>query len=119
MHSSRAIASAVLLAGCVAQGGTLISDAQLGELVRGRSRYEELVGSLGRPTVATAAPDGTRILIYKSERLKVRAATMIPLVGSFLGGTEERNSWVTFFFDRSGVLTDWRVERESKVHRLP
>ena len=119
MHSSRAIASAVLLAGCVTQGGTPVSDAQMGELARGRSRYEEVVARLGRPTVATAAPDGFRILIYKSERMKVGDAKLIPLVGSFLGGTEERNSWVTFFLDRTGVLTDWRVERESKVHRLP
>ena len=111
--------AALILTSCVAQGGTRVGDRQLSELAPGRSRYEEVVTKLGPPTVATAAPDGARLLIYKSERLKLRASTLIPLIGSFVGGAEEDNRWVTFHFDRSGVLTNWTSEAERKVHRTP
>ena len=112
-----ALLPALALAGCATSVGIRVDAATLASLEKGRTTYEQAVARLGRPSVDTASPDGQRILIYKSQRMRVRPATALPVLGSVLGGTEEDSEWVTLFFRRDGTLDDWRVENERTVHR--
>ena len=108
---------ALALAGCATSGGVSVDAASLALLEKGRTTYVQAVARLGRPSVDTASPDGRRILIYKSQRMRVRPETALPVLGSVLGGTEEDSEWVTLFFRRDGVIEDWTVERERTIDR--
>lgn len=95
----------VTLAGCAATG-VKVTDAQLAGMVKGQTTMEQAVAALGPPTSRTRMADGTSILQYIYAESKVRAASFVPVVGAFAGGTDVRSSVATLRFDATGKLLD-------------
>ncbi len=108
MRSGWIVAGALLASGC-ATSGTKVTQAQVAEFRRGVTSYDEVIAALGRPTTATATPDGRRIAIYDYERIRVRATSFIPLFGAVVGGTDEESGWAVFHFDAADRLEQWDV----------
>ncbi|HXQ16744.1 MAG TPA: hypothetical protein VN814_19190 [Caulobacteraceae bacterium] len=70
----------------------------------GVATYDDVVASLGPPSSETAAPDGSRSVIYVSVRSHVKAVTFVPIVGLFVGGAQSTTSTTNFTFGPDGRL---------------
>jgi hypothetical protein len=70
----------------------------------GVSTYEDVVGSLGTPSSATASSAGSRTITYVSVRSHVKAVTFIPIVGFFVGGATSSILTTSFVFGADGRL---------------
>jgi len=90
------------LAGC-ATGGTQVSRAQAQQFQVGVTTQVEVEAALGAPQVVQDMPDGT-LVIYSGMQARVKAATFIPIVGLFAGGSHVQTSHVSFTFDKAGKL---------------
>ncbi len=77
----------------------------------GRTSYTDVVGALGQPTSNMMASNGERTIMYTYAHAQVRAATLIPVVGIFAGGTDTNSTNATFTFDSKGVLKSHSTSR--------
>lgn len=97
------IAFAAALGGCAASG-VKVSDDQLGSFVVGTTTEADVLGRLGTPTTRTRNSDGTVVLQYVYAEAQVRAATFVPIVGLFAGGTDVKSNAVNLTFGPDGKL---------------
>jgi outer membrane protein assembly factor BamE (lipoprotein component of BamABCDE complex) len=97
---------ALLLAGCAATG-VQVKPEQLSKFERGKTTYQEVVASLGKPNFTSMTADGARTATYFYAESSVQAATFIPIVGAFAGGADTRSNSVMMTFDRHGVLQNY------------
>lgn len=72
----------------------------------GEATVEQTITLMGPPTMDTSSSDGSRRLTYIFTAASVKAATFVPIVGIFAGGTEVRSDSVTLVFDQAGKLKD-------------
>jgi sulfur carrier protein ThiS len=98
-------AIAALLAGCAASG-VKVSDDALAALKAGQTTVADAVAALGEPTSRMRAADGSVVLQYVYAEAKVRAASFVPVVGAFAGGTDTRARVVVLRFGPDGRLID-------------
>lgn len=96
---------AVAIAGC-ATSGRPISNDQLQTLKVGESTAAQAITAMGAPTTTTSSSDGTQRLLYVFTAASVKAASFIPVVGLFAGGTDVRSDVVTLVFDKQGKLAE-------------
>ena len=64
----------------------------------------DVIAKLGAPMSEVKNSDGTEMLTYVSSSGHVKAATFVPIVGLFAGGTVSRSSSLVFTFDANGLL---------------
>lgn len=96
-------AAVATLSGCAATG-VKVSDEQASSFVVGQSKEADVVSRLGPPTTRSRNSDGTVVLQYVYAEAQVRAATFVPIVGLFAGGTDVKSNAVTFTFSPDGKL---------------
>lgn len=94
------------LTACAASG-VQIKPEQLSKFERGKTTYQDVVASLGKPNFTTMTADGTRTATYVYAESSIRPATFIPIVGAFAGGADMRSNSVMIMFDRDGVLQNY------------
>jgi hypothetical protein len=99
------MAIVVLLAGC-ASAGTKVDPDTVASFVKGRTTVAEAEDALGQPNAMSTAPDGTTVLVYSYAHSSVRAATFIPVVGMFAGGTDTKSQSVVLRFGTDGTYRD-------------
>lgn len=105
MNRFLALLVAALLAACAATG-VKVTDRQLGALHKGETTVEQAVAALGAATTRSRSTDGSVTLQYVYAEATVRAASFIPIVGAFAGGTDVRTNMATLRFDPRGKLID-------------
>jgi len=93
------------LFGC-ATAGKEISQEQIQQFKQGETSKEQVIQVLGTPNHSATDSDGRTTLVYSYAKVKLNAATFIPVVGLFAGGAETKSSAVVFRFDKTGVLTE-------------
>ncbi len=82
----------------------------------GVATYEDVVASFGSPSTDTASSDGSRTIIYVSVRSHVKAVTLVPIIGLFVGGAKSTTTTVSFTFRIGRALA--AVEQQREDHRL-
>lgn len=103
------LAIAVLaLSGC-ASSGTKIDAAQLEEVRRGQTTVTDIVRRFGRPNFLSKNWDGTQTAAYARSEGRSDAGTLLPLMGAVVAGADTSVDSVIFYFDASGVLTDYKT----------
>ncbi len=90
-------------AGC-ASTGVRVTDDQLAGLHKGETTVDQAVAALGAPTTRMQMPDGRVSLHYVYAESKVHAATFIPIVGAFAGGSDTKSSLAILQFGPDGKL---------------
>jgi outer membrane protein assembly factor BamE (lipoprotein component of BamABCDE complex) len=96
-------AASLTLTGC-ASTGVQVDEAAVAKFEPGKTTYVEVVKALGPPTTSMVRSDGHRVILYTYAQARMRAATLVPLVGLFAGGMDTTSSNVSFEFDTHGVM---------------
>ena len=98
--------SALVLAvtGC-ASSGTEVKDSQLRQFQKGVTTENEVLRTLGPPTATTFNSDGSLVLVYTAGHAQVKAASSVPVVVVFAGGTTADATSVAFRFGPDHRLT--------------
>ncbi len=94
------------LAAC-ASAGKKVDQETVSKFVKGKTTYAEVVQQLGKPTSSTIKSDGTRTAMYVYSQTQMKAATFIPIVGAFAGGSDTESTTTTLNFDKNTVLIDY------------
>lgn len=108
MKTIKRIGAAVLviaLSAC-ASTGVKVTEDQTSGFAPGQTTRQEVLSKLGKPTMQTRLPDGTRLVQYAYAESSVRASTFIPIVGAFVGGADMNTSSVQIRFDAQDRLID-------------
>jgi len=96
----------LVLGGC-ATSGTRIEPAQLDQVRKGQTTVADIVKRFGRPNLLSKNWDGTQTAAYANAEGRSDAAALLPLMGAVVGGSNADS--VIFYFDASGVLTDYKT----------
>ena len=73
----------------------------------GTTTYQGVIDRLGKPKSTSAHGDGTKIVVYMSNKTRVKGTSFIPVVGLFAGGAKSRLVIRTFTFGPDGVLQNY------------
>ena len=98
----------LLLSACASsQVGKKVDQDKFSYFVKGKTTYAEVVRELGEPSSVTRNSDGSKTATYMFVQSKVKLQTYIPVVGSFIGGTETETQTSLVDFDKKGLLTNY------------
>jgi outer membrane protein assembly factor BamE (lipoprotein component of BamABCDE complex) len=106
MRTVLLMAVMLALVGC-ASSGTRIEPAQLDQVRKGQTTVADIVKRFGRPNFLSKNWDGTQTAAYANADGRSDSAALLPLMGAVVGGTGTDS--VIFYFDASGVLTDYKT----------
>lgn len=106
MRSSTVLIAIFFLSACMSYG-TKVDQGKVSQFVKGKTTYSEVVQQLGKPNQSTINADGTRTAMYFYAQSQANAASFIPYVGAFMGGTQSENTNVILTFDKNSVLTSY------------
>jgi PDZ domain len=101
-------ALALSLAGC-ASSGTELKDSQLTQFQKGVTTESDVLRALGAPTATSSNSDGSAVLVYAGAHAQAKAASFIPIVGLFAGGSTAEATSVAFRFGPDHRLIDYQV----------
>ncbi len=96
----------IILTSCMSYG-TKVDQEKVSKFVKGKTTYSEVVQQLGKPTDQTVNSDGTKTLTYHYMQHQMDAASFIPYVGLFVGGSQTESTTVILNFDKNSVLVDY------------
>jgi len=106
------VAAVAVLAFASTTNAAPITAADTAQFKIGVSTLSEVETKLGRPQSVATAADGTTIA-YVSTTMHVKAATYLPVIGMFAGGSKTQASMVTFVFTPGGVLKSTSTSDQS------
>lgn len=98
----RLLFACLLLIGGCATTGTQVDQSQVKAFTPGITTRAEVEARLGPPTMTQTMPDGGMILTYSYAHAQVRAASFIPVVGLFAGGSDVKADSVSIWIDPQG-----------------
>ena len=101
------VLAALFLSACASGAGKKIDQDKFSHFVKGKTTYAEVVRELGEPSTVTRNADGSKMAMYSYGQTRVKPQTYIPIVGSFIGGTEMDTQTSLVYFDKKGVLTNY------------
>ena len=90
-----------------AASGAKVTEQQLSQIQVGKSTYNDVIASLGKPTTSTFSSNGTKMAIYSYAQVSTRPETFIPIVGAFVGGADVKSNSVILMFNSQGILTQY------------
>ncbi len=64
----------------------------------------DVIGKLGKPMMVGTNTEGTTVVTYGSTHARPKAATFVPIVGLFAGGTTGETTAIVFTFGPDGLL---------------
>jgi len=97
---------AAILSACMSTG-TRVDQDKVSQFTKGKTTYDAVVQTLGKPDRTMVNSDGTKTIMYIYMHSQSKASNFIPFVGAFIGGEEMENSFATFTFDKRLVLTGY------------
>ena len=99
-----------LLALCAcASSGTKVDFAQLNEVRKGQTTYEDVIRRFGRPNFASKNLDGTRTAAYADTAGRSDALVLLPLMGTVIAGAGSSVDTVILYFDDRDILADYKT----------
>ena len=113
MNHYRPIASAVLILGLITSAdgcmssGTNYDQTQVSQIKKGQTTEAQLVQMFGEPTQRMTDGDGNNHLTWTFTEAQANAASYVPVVGLFAGGTNGTTKSL-FVTTKNGVVTDYR-----------
>ena len=91
------------LFGCASSGVQVSQEAAL-QFVEQKSTEADIIAKLGRPTMVTINGN-IKVLMYAGSQVKVKAASFIPVVGAFAGGSDIQSTAASYQLDaKTGIL---------------
>jgi outer membrane protein assembly factor BamE (lipoprotein component of BamABCDE complex) len=93
---------AAALAGC-ASSGVQVSQTAATQFKEGVTTESQIVEKLGNPTTTTIA-NGIKTITYTGAQYRTNAASFIPIVGLFAGGTDFSVTVAAYQINNQGVL---------------
>ena len=99
--------------GCASSGAKIDTD-QLTEIRKGQTTVAEIVRRFGRPNVLSKNWDGTQTAAYANTGGGSDAGTLLPLMGAVVAGARTSVDSVIFYFDTSGMLTDYKSNKATQ-----
>lgn len=108
MRAATILLAVAVISGCVSSG-TNVSDAQIQEIQKGKTTYNEVLSIMGKPDITSKDSDGTRTAIYSYSHSQVDGKSFIPFAGAFIGGAHGQSKTVEITFDSNNVVKDYSV----------
>lgn len=102
IKSIAVIAATAALAGCAASG-VQVSQSAATQFKEGVTTEAQIIEKLGNPTTTTIA-NGLKTITYTGAQYRTSAATFIPIVGLFAGGTDYSVTVAAYQINSQGVL---------------
>lgn len=103
MKLALALVVSLFIAGC-ASSGTQVSQNAAMQFKEGVTTEAQIVGKLGPPTGVTISSGGIKTISYTGAQAQVKAATFIPIVGLFAGGSDIVVTTAAYQLGADGVL---------------
>lgn len=72
-------------------------------LIVGQTTVEDAKRICGKPQAATVNSDGLTVMVFTKTNVSVKPATLIPVVGGFVGGADASTITLSLVF-KNGVL---------------
>lgn len=92
----------VLLAGCAATGVQVSQEAAT-QFKEGQTTEAQITEKLGAPT-STSIQGKVKTISYVGSQFRTNAASFIPFIGLFAGGSDYKTSVAAYQIDERGVL---------------
>lgn len=90
------------LSGCVASGVQVSQEAAT-QFKEGVTTEAEIIAKLGKPSGVTIT-GGQRLISYAGYQSQAKAASFIPIIGAFTGGSDYSISSAVYQIDSQGIL---------------
>lgn len=90
------------LSGCVASGVQVSQEAAT-QFKEGVTTEAEIIAKLGKPSGVTIT-GGQRLISYSGYQSHAKAASFIPIIGAFAGGSDYNISSAAYLIDSQGIL---------------
>ena len=91
-----------ILAGCASTGTQISQEAAL-QFKEGVSTETDILSKLGRPTSVTINGD-IKLISYTGSQYQTKAASFIPVVGMFAGGSDMQVTHAAYQIGPDGIL---------------
>ncbi len=95
----------VAISGC-ATYGRKVDQSNLEKIKKGETTREEVLQLIGSPDQIMKDGNGNITMQYMYVRVTVKPETLIPVVGSFVGGTNTQNQMVMITIGPDGKVSD-------------
>jgi hypothetical protein len=107
----------IVLSSC-ASYGEKIDRSYANEIKEGVTTEANILQNLGKPTSIGLSSSGDRTMTYMHFSTEVKAATFIPIVGIFAGGSDSQTTVFIITIDgKTGLVKDWNYnESNSEVN---
>lgn len=76
------------LIGCTT-GGTQFDETKVTQITKGQTTEQDLLQLFGKPYHRTTKSNGTTILIWMYYATSLKAQSMVPIAGPFMGGMKK------------------------------
>lgn len=93
-------------AGCFSSGNRQLDDQAAVDKVQIGKTRDEVRAAVGEPNSVTTMSSGEEVWIYVSMKSQATAATYIPVVGLFAGGSDGQSRTLHIMFSKEGVVKD-------------
>jgi hypothetical protein len=109
------------LAACASGGNekvrTETMDSVGQKVQKGVTTSTQVKAMYGEPASVSLTDGGNEVWNYSYSHATIKAATLIPVVGIFAGGSDVNKNEVVFLFDSKGVLQNYTVHAsQTEVH---
>lgn len=105
------------LVGC-ASAGIQIDPNRIKDIQKGITTEREVIDFFGRPSSSGATSDGEVYYIYTFVRTNTKAATFVPVVGLFTGGSDTEIEILQIWFDSNKVVKNFHFNTNDIEVRL-
>lgn len=96
----------LLMIGC-ASSGHKIDQSAVDQIRIGETTRDQVLKSMGSPDQIARHGNGDTVFTYMYVHSQVKAATLIPYVGMFVGGTDTQQQSVSVTFGPNGIVKDY------------
>lgn len=103
MKLAFAVVVSLFIAGCAATGTQVSQNAAM-QFKEGVTTEAQIVAKLGPPTGVTMSSGGIKTITYTGAQVQMKAATFIPIVGLFAGGSDVAVTTAAYQLGIDGIL---------------
>lgn len=94
------------LLGC-ASAGTKVEQSSVDQIHKGTTTKAEVIALLGAPISDTLLPDGREMMVWSYSHAQVKAATFVPVVGLFAGGSDMKMTTFQVILNKDQIVENY------------
>jgi len=88
------------------------------KVVKGTTTKDQVRSLYGEPTAVSLTDAGSEVWTYEYAHATANAASFVPIVGMFAGGSNVNKNEVVFIFDKNNVMQNYTVHAsQTEVRR--